>query len=274
MSGESWLQWCLTTFLHPQLLAWHALTLFLLGTVVFSLGRALVFFLFSVARTGRLLWHTRRNQQSIPEKLSRCLCRVGIHPSFFRLIADTKPQLYCLGFLQPVVVMSDSLVDLLSETELTAALSHEAYHFHHRHSLRLLLAETGRELFWFMPVVAELVQYWRYRAEAHADHHAVSEGSDALRSALRKLLATPVPAWQIGLTSSPAAARVHTLLSGQVLPFQPSWLRIQQSCAAAGMLVLLTTVLCLTNKSFPQGAGMLLAGTNHCVQPLFTPNIR
>lgn len=263
-----WLGQCVSALMHPGLLAWQAAHLLLLIFLTVSLGRGLAWLLFSLQRTVRRL-HGQKRSPSLPEKLLSAAARAAVPSECLVVLAQPSPEIYCLGLWQPKIVVSLGVIDLLSPEELLAALRHENYHRTHRHGLKLLAAETLREIFWFWPLGKELAAYLRYRSEAAADAAAAGEGSAPLRCALAKLLSHPQPAWQVGLTTSPAAARVETIIRGQVLPFRPRFRCLANSAAASVLLLLL--LLCPTALPVQAFLPAPLDNSATCEQPPFSP---
>jgi Zn-dependent protease with chaperone function len=108
------------------------------------------------------------------------------HPDV-TVIADTKPQAFCLGYLRPHVYISTGAVKLLSSDELDAVLLHEQHHLSARDPLRLACARVLNQALFFLPALSPLNDRFVELAEARADDAAVQAAAGdraALASAL------------------------------------------------------------------------------------------
>ncbi len=154
----------------------------LLVVIVFSVGfiKGLIFFV-SQLRNVHLLRQEFKNKiilQALPDILDNR-----------QIIVVDDDYLFALtvGFVKPVIYISKNMFDTLSLEEIKAVLLHEQYHLENNHSLSLLLANTIRVSFFFIPIVKEIVSYLVLRFEFLADQEAIKGTSrDVLALALLK----------------------------------------------------------------------------------------
>jgi len=69
------------------------------------------------------------------------------------VIPSRRPLAFCAGLLRPRIVISDGLLDLLSERELQSVIAHERHHARRRDPLRRALAQAMCHAFWFIPAL-------------------------------------------------------------------------------------------------------------------------
>ena len=111
------------------------------------------------------------------------------------------------------IVLSDGLIDALTDSEYSAVLAHERSHVRHRHDRHLLLAKLSVA---FLPIARHLADRLEYSLERWADQDAAAELGDSrlvakaiARVALVGTHPTPlVP----GIARLGSAARAHALL--------------------------------------------------------------
>jgi Zn-dependent protease with chaperone function len=101
------------------------------------------------------------------------------------VIASRRPHAFCVGFLRPRIVVSDGLLDLLSENELLCVIVHEAHHARRRDPLRRALVKATCDGFWFVPGMRSTAMTYATISELAADAVAIRKaGSGSLASAL------------------------------------------------------------------------------------------
>jgi Zn-dependent protease with chaperone function len=106
------------------------------------------------------------------------------------VVSGGTPFSFCYGFWRPRICLSLGLIELLNEAELEAVLRHEAYHLDRREPLRLAIAIGLSRFFFFVPLLAELRDYYLVEKELAADAAAITHtGRAALAGALHKLVA-------------------------------------------------------------------------------------
>jgi Zn-dependent protease with chaperone function len=94
------------------------------------------------------------------------------HPSV-RVIDESSPQAFCAGYFRPSVYVSRGALELLSEAELAAVLSHEDRHRSTRDPLRFACARVLSRALFFLPALRPLSDRYEELAEQRADAAAV-----------------------------------------------------------------------------------------------------
>jgi len=109
------------------------------------------------------------------------------------LVKDNDLFSFCCGIFSPSIVVSTGLVKSLTTKELEAVLLHEQSHLISRDPAKVLLGKTFSSMFFFLPIFRELHKNTEAVNELLADQWAISrqENSSFLRSALKKILASP-----------------------------------------------------------------------------------
>lgn len=97
---------------------------------------------------------------------------LATHPSV-NVIADSRPQAFCAGYLRPAIYVSQRTLDLLTDDELEAVLAHEEHHLRVRDPLRFACARVLTQSLFFVPVLRPLGDRYSHVAELQADHAAV-----------------------------------------------------------------------------------------------------
>ena len=116
-----------------------------------------------------------------------------------------EPLAYALGGPPPQVVISEGLVDVLSEQELAAVVRHERSHLEHHHQRHLSLAAAAdASVGWIRPV-RRSIDALRLGIERWADEDAAARPAQRplVRAALVKVTATmlaPAPSFTTGCT--------------------------------------------------------------------------
>jgi beta-lactamase regulating signal transducer with metallopeptidase domain len=111
--------------------------------------------------------------------------------------AHTDQTIVTVGFLQPRIVFSARIAEVLDAPALAAALAHEEAHVRHRDPLRLWLAQLGSDLLWPWPSAAARFLHWRRALEVARDEEARLSGiagpdlAAAILAALRLMSAKP-----------------------------------------------------------------------------------
>ncbi|MGI8419527.1 MAG: M56 family metallopeptidase [Candidatus Levyibacteriota bacterium] len=125
------------------------------------------------------------------------------------LIHSEKYFAFCLGFRNPKIYISTSLVNSLSHKEIEAVLYHERYHLKNKDTVTMLIASVGESLLPFFPLFSDFLRNFRIEKEINADNEAIKElGSpEPLISALRKFLSIP----SVTIATASAIADYDTL---------------------------------------------------------------
>ena len=91
-----------------------------------------------------------------------------------RVIAGTRAQAFCVGFLRPHIYVSRVALERLTECELAAVVAHEAHHARRRDPLRQVLLTVLADSLFFLPGLRRLEQRYQELAELAADEAAVT----------------------------------------------------------------------------------------------------
>jgi Zn-dependent protease with chaperone function len=127
------------------------------------------------------------------------------------VLASARPTAFCVGLIRPRIVVSNGLLARLDPEEQEAVVWHEAVHARGREPLKCLLARLAAQTFFWMPVLAALLERYLLVKELAADRAAMARTSRrALAGALTQVLAQPAPAAAVGFGEA-AAARVDRL---------------------------------------------------------------
>lgn len=105
----------------------------------------------------------------------------------------SSPVAFCMGILNPKIYLSNSLVKMMTPKELETIIIHEKQHLNRNDNLVLLLLQAVKNMFFFLPIVGDFVNYFHIRKEILADRGVIRElGSNSnLISALRKVIDYP-----------------------------------------------------------------------------------
>jgi beta-lactamase regulating signal transducer with metallopeptidase domain len=110
----------------------------------------------------------------------------------FTVISYSAPIAFTTGFLNPKVILSTGLLNLLDKNEVEAVIYHELYHKKHRDPLKIFLLSLFASIMWYIPILKWFHQKYKIVREVLADHYAINrQGTSAdLGSALLKMLKT------------------------------------------------------------------------------------
>jgi Zn-dependent protease with chaperone function len=101
------------------------------------------------------------------------------------VVADDRPEAFCMGYLRPRIYVSTGALDGLSEDELSAVLAHECNHLVRRDPLRMLVGRAAADALFFLPPLRRLLNRYLALAELAADEAAIDRtGAQPLASAL------------------------------------------------------------------------------------------
>lgn len=180
---------------HPAvaLVCWQAIAvaggLSMIGALWFlSVGAAIVLaahLLLNLAFTAADTWRQRRRHRQLVELLSSPMPdRPGT-----RLIESEAPVAYCLpGAPRSVTVLSDGLLRLLTDEELTAVVAHERAHVTQRHGILLMAFKAWRMALPWFPIASRAEGAVAMLVEMLADDAARRVVPDeVLASAVRRV---------------------------------------------------------------------------------------
>jgi Zn-dependent protease with chaperone function len=101
------------------------------------------------------------------------------------VIPSSRAHAFCIGFLRPRIVVSDGLLELLSERELLSVIAHEGHHARRRDPLRRAVVKAVCDGFWFIPSLRATAMTYAQISELAADAVAIRRaGTGPLASAL------------------------------------------------------------------------------------------
>jgi Zn-dependent protease with chaperone function len=128
-----------------------------------------------------------------------------------------RPEAFTTGLLRPRIVVSEAVVEGLSDAELDALLLHEAAHARRHDPLRLLVAGFCRDLVFFLPLGHALFRLAVEAQERAADDEAAATaGPLEVASALLTYLRMAGPRSAAGVAPAAAGAdpeaRIRRLL--------------------------------------------------------------
>jgi len=108
-----------------------------------------------------------------------------LHGVSVLVVASHRPVAFCIGLLRPSIVVSDRLLELLSDRELLSVIAHERHHARRRDPLRRALAQAMSDALWFIPALRRTAATQMTISELAADAEAArSAGAQPLASAL------------------------------------------------------------------------------------------
>lgn len=182
---------------------------------------------FTFWRTQRL-WDRCRGKAVPHPPLLRQVCQHLEIPLAQVICTDQPyPFSFCIGLLQPQIVVSSGLLDRVSNRELTAILAHEHHHQRQRDPLRLLVVMLARVMLYPLPAIHDFHRSFQTLIEIEADEMAVARsGRPALAAALCKLSAGTGSELAANLPASVAAfsaqaSRLDYLLDPHEMPTLP-----------------------------------------------------
>lgn len=106
------------------------------------------------------------------------------------VVRHQMPIALTMGFLNPGIVLSTGLIDLLDEEELDALLQHERFHLISKDPLTAFLLSLSASVLWYVPILKWIFKQYKTAREVLADAYAIRETGrlDSLSSALLKLV--------------------------------------------------------------------------------------
>ena len=163
--------------------------------LVAFLGTALCLTLGSLARQGlatvRLNQVMRRRRLASSDRLVDASRAAGLHRDA-DLVDMNEPFSCTYGVIQPKVVISDGLFELVDDTELAAVLAHEAQHVRARDPFKAMLALALLRGLFVLPALGELYERYLTARELAADRRATRHvGVEGLAGALLKAVGGP-----------------------------------------------------------------------------------
>ena len=170
----------------PPLFIFALLSVFIIGFILLA---------FKLLRTYIFVGKIIKNRVLPPSAVRDLSFELGIIDRVDVVKNDCLSS-FCYGLLKPRICVSLKLVKKLSKKELKAVLIHETYHLKNYDPLKILLSEIAASMFFFIPILKDIHNYYIHNKEIAADQLAIqSEQVKYLRSALIKILVSPAPAF-------------------------------------------------------------------------------
>jgi Zn-dependent protease with chaperone function len=118
------------------------------------------------------------------------------------------------------IFLSKNLFTVLSEQELEAVFLHELYHWRAKQTVSQLALKLCADVFFFIPLLQELVNNWQLQSELAADAFASTQlkTTKPLKEALHKWLAQDSQkiAWTVSFAEMQLHARIDALSSANI----------------------------------------------------------
>lgn len=165
--------------LEHRALTWQLIILILIFVVIIRGCWSLVEQVWNTQQLVRLFFPLR---ETPPARLRGLLESQGLSAESTVFLNLTTNHAFCLGFWQPRIWLTAGLVNLLTDEELTAVLTHEVHHCRHRDPLRLLIVRALRAAFFFLPLIGNLAKAIELQQETEADQSTIRHLGDDYRS--------------------------------------------------------------------------------------------
>lgn len=133
--------------------------------------------------------HLKRARPALRASLRKIVDELGLAGKVVE-IREQSPTVFCYGFFQAKICVSDGLISALSEEELRAVLRHERRHLLNHDPLKLFCLKLGEKFFFFVPGFKILIRQYITYSEIAADEE-VDVGDNAkisLAGALFKII--------------------------------------------------------------------------------------
>lgn len=151
-----------------------------------TIGLLLGGLVFALVRLTRTLWSSSRVVarlaaappadacSAVATRVAARATGLGLPTSPVVTRLDGRPAAFTIGLFRPRIVVSEAVVEALTEAELDALLLHEAAHARRRDPLRLVIAGFCRDLLFFLPV-----SYTLFRCIGEAQEWAADDAAAA-----------------------------------------------------------------------------------------------
>ena len=240
--------------------------------------------------------HARRPSADLVVRFEQCLRNARISRTPELLVSDEVISPLATGFLHPVVILPEILLEEIADADLEYVLLHELAHVARRDDWTNLVCRLASAILVFHPVAAWVLRRIRREREIACDDWVVAATGSAVSYAVtlgrvaefcsarrRELLAT-----EMAHQSSNIGERIETLLRPRSY-FSPGASLSRVSLCVAASLALLsfgvripgwialaqdTTVASAHNQSVPQSqASVARAALSHESSPGATPEL-
>lgn len=158
------------------------------GLVIFTL-------IFTIWHISSQLIHTARMKKRLEQYREKTLTNelnqtCGSEKEEFIIISHPAPMAITMGFVRPKIVISTGLINLLTNDELEAVITHEMYHKANRDPLKIFILSLCASTIGYIPILKWFNQQYRIIQEVLADEFAIKKQQTTvhLGSALLKML--------------------------------------------------------------------------------------
>lgn len=106
------------------------------------------------------------------------------------VLSHPSPMAITMGLICPKVIVTTGLLNLLTDDELKAVISHEEYHKESRDPFKIFLLSLSSSILWYIPIQKWFHKKYRIIQEVLADEYAITQQETTvnLGSALLKML--------------------------------------------------------------------------------------
>ncbi|OGY79737.1 MAG: hypothetical protein A3B74_01685 [Candidatus Kerfeldbacteria bacterium RIFCSPHIGHO2_02_FULL_42_14] len=200
---------------------WHSVALLFISTWIF-IAVFLQIKLWCRTRTVQKFWS---QIQQIPKKkmLLDLIEKLQIPAQRIIILKDQNAFALTKGFFYTKIFISEKLIEMLTNDELSCVLHHEYYHLRHRDPLRIACMQSVSNFCFFIPIMQEIMQRYLLHQEFAADAEVLRRyDRRILLSAIMKIMKhtklanTPKaiggPVYGLALFS-PMKVRLHYILN-------------------------------------------------------------
>lgn len=152
-------------------------------------------FVIQVVKTRAYLKKYLSKRLTVPKSLKTAISSLDLSGKV-DVVKDPNKFSFCYGIFKPRICLSTGLIKAITSEELKAVILHESYHIQNHDPLKIILSQTASLMFFFIPILREIQQYFALSKEVAADNIAIKYGDrESLISVLNKLLVAPAPAF-------------------------------------------------------------------------------
>lgn len=157
----------------------HALlsVLLILGLTAFVAG-GLLLFIHQVFLSLRLLRNLNKSSIRSSSSIQKVLHSLGLQKRVY-LIKDERKFCFTAGVISPKIFVSSTMIEGLTKKEFTALLLHELYHLQNRDPLKILFCRILQKVFFFLPILKQLIVNYEISRELAADSCAVEKAGSS-----------------------------------------------------------------------------------------------
>lgn len=175
---------CQKFFSNPLILITLAMTILFIGVIAFFV---------QVFKTRAYLKKYLGKRLTVPESLKTAINNLDLGGKV-DIVKDPSKFSFCYGIFKPRICLSTGLIKAISWEELKAVLVHESYHVKNYDPLKIILGQTASLMFFFIPSLKEIQQYFVLSKEIAADEIVIKNNhKKPLLSVLSKLLTAGSP---------------------------------------------------------------------------------